>query len=188
MVSNVLRAHDRQLLPPHRQRPAGPPEHGRVGHLRAGQRVPGPARLRRPERRPDPARRAGQFQQRFPARDLPGLDLQGRRRAGRQHRSHRAGRTRPAAASSSLLRLDSTRASCGRIGHVTTALEAAIANYELAFRMQSAVPELIDLPDESAGDRGALRPRRSLPDDADLRPRVPDRPAAGRAAACGSSS
>jgi Protein of unknown function (DUF1501) len=36
----------------------------------------------------------------------------------------------------------------GRIGH-HDALEAAIANYELAYRMQSAVPELISLADES---------------------------------------
>ena len=32
-------------------------------------------------------------------------------------------------------------------------LEAAIANYELAFRMQSAVPELVDLRSESAATR-----------------------------------
>ena len=49
-------------------------------------------------------------------------------------------------------------------------LEAAIANYELAFRMQTAVPELIDLAGESRGDPAALRPRRSLRADADLRP------------------
>ncbi len=42
----LLRAHQRQLLHAHRQRPAGPAEHGRLGHLRPGQRVPGPARLR----------------------------------------------------------------------------------------------------------------------------------------------
>ena len=39
-------------------------------------------------------------------------------------------------------------------------LESAIANYELAFRMQTAVPELMDLVGESDGDPGALRPRR----------------------------
>ena len=35
-----------------------------------------------------------------------------------------------------------------RFGEVSD-LEATIANYELAFRMQSAVPELLDLSDES---------------------------------------
>src|SRR5262249_19220821 len=39
-----------------------------------------------------------------------------------------------------------------RLGHVD-ALESAIANYELAFRMQVAVPELVDLSGESAPTR-----------------------------------
>lgn len=39
-----------------------------------------------------------------------------------------------------------------RIGHVDE-LESAIANYELAFRMQSAVPELMDLKGESKATR-----------------------------------
>ena len=43
----LLRAHHRELLPAHRPRPAGPAEHGRLGDLRPGQRVPGSARLRR---------------------------------------------------------------------------------------------------------------------------------------------
>jgi hypothetical protein len=40
----------------------------------------------------------------------------------------------------------------GRMGH-DDQLEAAIANYELAFRMQSAVPELTDLGSESRATR-----------------------------------
>jgi hypothetical protein len=40
----------------------------------------------------------------------------------------------------------------GRLGH-HDGLEAAIANYELAFRMQSAVPELMRLDGESAATR-----------------------------------
>ncbi len=40
----------------------------------------------------------------------------------------------------------------GRIGNVD-AVEAAIANYELAFRMQSAVPELVGMDGESAATR-----------------------------------
>ena len=40
------------------------------------------------------------------------------------------------------------------------AIESAIANYETAFRMQAAVPELMDLKGESDGDEAALRPRR----------------------------
>ena len=50
-------------------------------------------------------------------------------------------------------------------------IESAIANYETAFRMQAAVPELMDLTGEIGGDAEALRPRRRVPADADLRPR-----------------
>ncbi len=35
---------------------------------------------------------------------------------------------------------------------MSTRVESAIANYELAFRMQSAVPELMDLGSETRGD------------------------------------
>ncbi len=42
--------------------------------------------------------------------------------------------------------------SLDRMGHVD-ALESAIANYELAFRMQSAVPELMDISGESEATR-----------------------------------
>ena len=79
----LLRAHERQLLPAHRQRAPGASEPRRLGDLRTGQRMPGPARLRGPERRPDPARRHRLLQQRVPAGVLPGLGLPagGRRRS-----------------------------------------------------------------------------------------------------------
>ena len=47
----LLRAHQRQLLPAHRQRASGPAQPGRLGDLRPGERMPGPARLRRAQRR-----------------------------------------------------------------------------------------------------------------------------------------
>ena len=75
----IFRAHQRQLLPAHRQRPAGPAEHGSLGDLRPGQRVPGPARLRRAQRRPDSARRHRQFQQRLSAGDVSGRRSSSRR-------------------------------------------------------------------------------------------------------------
>ena len=175
----LLRAHERQLLPAHRQRAAGPAEPGRLGDLRPGQRVPGPARLRRAQRRPDPAGRHRLLQQRLPAGGLPGLGLQARRRR-RSPTSRRPSR-RP---SCQRRKLDLLRTLdqgvLGRMGHHDS-LEAAIANYELAFRMQTAVPELMRPGRRVGGDAAALRPRRSLSADADLRPRVPDRPAAGRA-------
>ena len=68
------------------------------------------------------------------------------------------------------------------------AVESAIANYELAYRMQSAVPELMDLTGESRGDQAALRLRRRL-----RRRRAPSPPSAcwpggWSSAACGSSN
>src|SRR5262249_55736337 len=44
------------------------------------------------------------------------------------------------------------RSVLGRLGP-DDQLEAAVANYELAFRMQAAVPELLDLRGESAATR-----------------------------------
>ena len=58
-------------------------------------------------------------------------------------------------------------------------LTSRIASYELAFRMQSAVPEAVDLGRETRGDQGPLRAGR--PDLGEVRGRLPDRPAAGRA-------
>ena len=58
-------------------------------------------------------------------------------------------------------------------------LEARIAAYELAYRMQSAAPEAVDLAQETDGDETALRPGRQ--GDRALRPQLPAGPAAGRA-------
>ena len=58
-------------------------------------------------------------------------------------------------------------------------LEARIASYELAARLQLSAPEVLDLSRESSGDAVALRPGR--PDHRGFRPQLPDRPAAARA-------
>jgi hypothetical protein len=58
-----------------------------------------------------------------------------------------------------LQRLD--RSVLGRVGH-DDRIEAAIANYELAFRMQAAVPGLLDI----AGESAATRKLYGLDDDA----------------------
>ncbi len=60
-------------------------------------------------------------------------------------------------------------------------LESAIANYELAYRMQSAVPELMDLARRNCRDKAVIRLRRRLPADPHVRHRVPARPPAHRA-------
>ena len=120
------------------------------------------------------------LQQRLPAGDVPGLARSSRgaqpvadiapgeataEAADRQAGPARAGSTRP------------RRRAAGRRRRAS---KSAIANYELAFRMQTAVPELMDLAGETRGDPTALRPGRSAPTEIFGRA-VPDRPAAGRA-------
>ena len=58
-------------------------------------------------------------------------------------------------------------------------LEARIQSYELAFRMQSAAPEAVDLSQRVGGDPAALRPGR--PPDGRVRHPLPAGTAAGRA-------
>ena len=155
----LLRTHQRELLHPLRPRTAGPAEHGGVGDLRSGQRVPEPARLHRPQQRHDSARRHGLLQQRLPARRLPGLAVPARRRCpsptcGRPRQTHGC------RSASCHCCASSTAPSCERMGG-DDKLESAIANYELAFRMQTAVPELMDVQGRDGGDPQALRPGRS---------------------------
>ena len=57
-------------------------------------------------------------------------------------------------------------------------LEAIVASYELAWRMQSHAPDVLDLEREIEADAGPLRHRRA--GDRQLRPAVPDGPAAVR--------
>ncbi len=157
----LLRAHERQLLPAHRHRAS------RAGRAMGawvtyglGSECQRPARLRRPQRRPDPARRARLLQQRLPAGVVPGLGLPGRR-SRRSPTSGRPSRPTAPAAQARLCCARSTGASSAGSG-TDDSLESAIANYELAFRMQTAVPDLIDLGGRVDGDAGALRPGRSV--------------------------
>ena len=57
---------------------------------------------------------------------------------------------------------------------VNSELEGVIESYELAFRMQTAVPKLMDFKDESPSTLDSLRHRRRT--DRQLRPPVPDGP------------
>ena len=109
--------------------------------------MPGPARLRGLERRLDPTRRHGLLQQRILARGLS--------RVGLQAGGPPVANISPTESTPDLQRkkLDLLRTLdqgvLGRMGR-HDGLEAAIANYELAFRMQAAVPELMSLSGESA--------------------------------------
>ena len=80
--------------------------------------------------------------------------------SGRQHQPERAHPGRPGTQARACC-ASSTRA-CSAASAIMTALEAAIANYELAYRMQTAVPELMNFSGESAATTAALRPRQSL--------------------------
>ena len=61
------------------------------------------------------------------------------------------------------------------------AVESAMANAELAFRMQSAVPDLMDLAAETAATKKLYGLDADFAADAHLRQAVPARPPAGRA-------
>ena len=67
----------------HRLADLRPAEHGRLGRLRPGQRVAGPARLRRLQHRQEGAqRRQFELGQRLPADGLPGRPVPHQRRSG----------------------------------------------------------------------------------------------------------
>ncbi len=78
-------------------------------------------------------------------------------------------------------------ASLERSGH-NDAIEAAIRNYELAFRMQTAVPELMDVSRESQGDAGAVRHVRPVRANARATPTSASSPGGWSSGACGLSS
>ena len=63
----------------------------------------------------------------------------------------------------------------------TDEIESAVANYETAYRMQTAVPELMDVKGESAATRKLYGLDAKYPQTQDFRPAVSDRPAAGGA-------
>ena len=73
----------------------------------------------------------------------------------------------------------STRPAASAWGRATRS-KSAIANYELAYRMQIGVPKLIDFADETPATLAAYGLDAQFDATADFRPAVPDRPAAGR--------
>ena len=146
-----LRAHRRQLLHAFRHRLSGPAQPGILGDLRPGKRVGQSPRLRCAGERNDSARRSG-----------PVLAADFCRPPTREPCSARGATPSPTsdpARPPRELQLDKLglirKLNAGvvdRFGPVSE-LEATIANYELAFRMQSAVPELLELGGESEATR-----------------------------------
>ena len=134
----------------HRQHPDGPAEPGQLGQLRTGDRERQPAGVRRAARsgrRPE-GRPAG-LGQRLPAGHVSGHDLSARSDAD----SRSAPQPRDRRRASSTARSTTCGASIAGISAERgddAALQARIEAYELAFRMQSAAPEAVDLAGETA--------------------------------------
>ena len=147
----------RQRLPDeHRQHPRRPAVPRLVGAVRPRQRQRQPARLRRAARLPRrPARRQPQLGHRLHAGHLPGHALPRRQDA---RSAPRPAADRGASAPSSAAKLDFIQ-ELNRRHRATRSedddLEARIASYELAFRMQSAAPEAVDLAKETDARRNA---------------------------------
>ena len=181
----IVKSHgDRRLQPrarpdpdEHRLAAVRPAEHRRLGLLRPGQRVAGPARLRRLQHRQEgPQRRQLELGQRLPADGLPGRAVPHRRRpgalplepAGRRRRSCSATRSTPSGSS--------TRCGSSAIGDPEIATR--INSFEMAFRMQTT---------RARGDghqpRAAAHPRpvRRRAGQAVVRQHLPAGPPAGRA-------
>ena len=166
----------------------GFPSIGRVGHLRARAREPGPARLRR---HPRPARRAaqrpGELEHRLPARRASRAPPSTPQRADRQPRPP-AERRRPAEQATPRLPGAAQPRALRRSNPGDSDLAARIAAYELAARMQLSAPEVTDLSTARPPRRlqlyGADDPTRSRP----ASPATASWPGGCWSAACGSSS
>ncbi|MEI9896784.1 MAG: DUF1501 domain-containing protein [Chthoniobacter sp.] len=125
----------------------GHPSAGAWGELRPGHGEQGSARIHRtPERRRDaPARRRGRLQQWLSPRPAPGLDPEGRWRGSVAQ--YQATRERRDPAPAAELHQRHGRQFLREASEPQ--VEAAIKNYETAYRMQTAVPELCDIRGES---------------------------------------
>ena len=148
--------------------------------LRPGQRVPRPARLRRPQQRPDPARRARLLRQRLPAGGVPGLALPPRRRSPVADLTPPGGdRAEACSGQAATCCASSTQSRVERLG---TRRRARGGHRQLRTGLPHA-----DRRARTDGPRERDRRRRSElyglddPKTEALRPAVPDRPAAGRA-------
>ena len=132
---------------------AGRPSPRLVDPLRPGLRERGPARLRRAARLSGrAARRPPQLGHRLHAGGVPGHEVPRRHDADPAPRPARAAFRRRGSGTSSTSSASSTSCIAARRTD-DDQLEARIAAYELAYRMQSAAPEAVDLSDETAETR-----------------------------------
>ena len=173
----------------HRQRHLRPAEHGVVDHLRPGHREPGPARLH--HHLPDRWRTAAcnNYGSAFLPAVYQGTPLGNAGVPVEQARDPatsptRRSRPRCSGAQLDLLARAEPRRTCDAAGP-TRRSRAGSKSFELAFRMQTAVPEVQDLAGESRGDAQAVRPRR--PGRPTTSAGSACWPAGSPSAACGSS-
>ena len=164
-----------------------PAEHGRVAHLRPRQRQRGPAGVRRADSR-RAARSTSRSTRRLLGQRLPADAAPGRAVPRRQGPG--AVPVQPDGIDATRRRRmldDAARAQPQQPrGTGDPEIDARIAQYEMAYRMQASVPELTDLSKEPDGDVRALRPgRRASPARS---PPTACWPAGWPSAACGSSS
>ena len=168
-----------------------------VAHLRARQREPEPARLRRAHRRARFQRRRDPLAERFPAVGLRRRALPQSGRSGPESRQPR--RPPDTAAASRARHPPTTSTRCAIAQMHDPEIASRIASYELAFRMQSAAPEL-DRPlrrkrrhPRSLRRRAAAIPKAAgaaaaAPTPTPLSPATACSPAAWSNAACASST
>ena len=129
-----------------------------------------PARLRRPQRRPDPARRARLLQQRLPAGRVPGLALPARR-------ARRSPTSRRQRADAELQREQARPAAQARPGRARAAAAHDDALEVGDRQLRAGLPHAggrarADRPRRrDGGDAAALRPGRAYDQTRDLRPR-----------------
>ena len=141
----------------HRLDPHGPAEPRRVGHLRARHREPEHAGVRRHAR----SRRLGEGRrarvgQRLPAGDVSG-HASARRRVAHPASQHAEGRQLPNSSRRRSTSSTSSTANTSPRGDDDSELAARIAAYELAFRMQTHAPEVVDISKETDATRKTLR-------------------------------
>ena len=136
-----------------------------------------PARLRRPDLQRRPAQRRQELvRQRLPARRSTRACSAARRATRSSTPPTPPGWTAPLRRASLDALRDLNEIQARELGHPETATR--IAQYELAFRMQTSVPEVMDITREPKSVARSLRgPARRV----ELRQQLPARPPAGRA-------
>ncbi len=166
----------RPARPEQRAGPGGPAGAGELADLRPGLGEPRAARVRRPAGR-QPAPRLALLVEQLPAVDLPG---DRRPQPGAAHPQPRPPRgPEGGAAGRNLALLDRLNRLHLDRHPGETDLEARIASYELAARMQTAAKEAFDVGRESAETRALYGIDQTR--DAEARRGLPDRPPPGRA-------